>query len=148
MMSFSACIVDANVALQLVLKQELTDSASALFDRVVADDPLQMHVPDLFFAEITNVLTLQTRLGKPRLLAEQAYAALQYLRLLPFAVTGNHALGPRALELAMLHRLNGYDAIYVALAEKFDLPFITADNKLVNALKGYPGDIRWLGDVR
>lgn len=147
MMSLSACIVDANVALQLVLNQELTDSASALFDRVVTDDPLQIHVPDLFFAEITNVLTLQTRLGKPRLLAEQANAALQYLRLLPFVITENYVLSPRALELAILHRLNGHDAIYVALAEKLDLPFVTADRKLVHALKEFSGDIRWLGNV-
>lgn len=147
MQMLSACVIDANVALKLVLRQEFSDQAAALIEHVASDAALQIHVPDLFFAEITNVLVMQTRLGRPKLRPEQANIAVESLHLLPFAVTLNQLLGPRALELALMHRLNGYDSIYVALAERTGIPFITADRKLVTALRDFAGEVRWLGDI-
>ena len=146
-MPFQQCVVDANVALLLVLKQDLTQHAFTLFDGFLANEPLQIHVPDIFFAELVNVLVVQTRLGKPKLPIVHARAGLIYLNSLSYNVVATQTFAALILELAVQHRLNGYDAIYVALAEKLNLPLITADRKLVNAMQGLPYDIRWLGDL-
>lgn len=146
-MPFQHCVVDANVALLLVLKQDLTQHAFTLFDGFFADEPRQIHVPDVFFGELINVLVLQTRLGKSKLPIEHARAGLIYLNSLSYNVVATQTFAAYALELAVQHRLNGYDAIYVALAEKLKLPLVTADRKLVNAMQGLLYDIRWLGDV-
>ncbi len=146
-MPFQHCVVDANVALLLVLKQDLTQHAFTLFDGFLANEPLQIHVPDIFFAELVNVLVVQTRLGKPKLPIVHARAGLIYLNSLSYNVVATQTFAALILELAVQHRLNGYDAIYVALAEKLNLPLITADRKLVNAMQGLPYDIRWLGDL-
>lgn len=42
---------------------------------------------------------------------------------------------PRAQEIAKQHRRSVYDCLYVALAEREQCEFVTADGKLVNALQ-------------
>ncbi len=40
------------------------------------------------------------------------------------------------MEIAIAHRVSGYDAFYVALASQVNAPLITADEKLVRAMAG------------
>jgi len=41
-----------------------------------------------------------------------------------------------SLELALEYGISAYDAFYVALAQDFSLPLITADRKLIGKLEG------------
>ena len=53
-----------------------------------------------------------------------------------------------ALEIAATRNRSFYDALYVALALDEHCPLITADERLVNALKPSFGDtVVWLGDL-
>ena len=52
----------------------------------------------------------------------------------------------RGYELATAYnRPTAYDAQYLALAERLDCTFWTADERLFNAVKDQFTDIRWLG---
>jgi len=52
-----------------------------------------------------------------------------------------------AYELAVrFNRPRAYDSQYMALAERFDCEFWTADERLVNSTQSQFSRIRWLGN--
>jgi len=55
-----------------------------------------------------------------------------------------HQLLPQAFQIALHFQRSVYDALYVALAVSRKLIFITADERLVNAL-GTFFPVKWLG---
>jgi len=55
------CVVDASVGIKLFVKEEFSEQAHALFAHLTATPPAQLHVPDLFFIECTNILWKYTR---------------------------------------------------------------------------------------
>lgn len=58
------------------------------------------------------------------------------------------ALLRRAYELAtQLNRPTAYDSQYLALAERLDTEFWTADERLYNAARASLAYVRWLGEV-
>ncbi len=59
-------------------------------------------------------------------------------------------LVPRAFAIGVACGVTIYDALYVALAEKYDIPMVTADAKLIRRMSGDPALARrmvWLGDL-
>ena len=146
-MTSSAWVVDANVALKLVLAQPLSDKADALFDRLHDEADAQFYVPDLFYAEIASVLVTQTRLPTIKMPVAEAQQALADLKALNLIVTASKVLVEAAFKIATQLRMSGYDAIYVALSKQVGAPLVTADAKLVNALKSSSYDVRWLGSL-
>lgn len=141
------CVVDANVALKLVLAQPLSDKADILFDRLRDEDYAEFHIPDFFYVEIANALVLQTRLPKVKMPIAEAEQALVELGALSWTVTTSSILTVAAFKIAVAFRISGYNALYVALSDYVQAPLVTADAKLVNVLKNTPHDVRWLGDV-
>ena len=53
----------------------------------------------------------------------------------------------RILKLSHGHDRTAYDAAYLALALQENVPLITADKRLFNALRGKFGPIRWIEEV-
>ena len=88
-MTSIAYVVDANVALKLVLAQPLSDKADALFDRLHDEPDAQFYVPDLFYAEIASVLVTQTRLPTIKMPVVEAQQALADLKALNLIVTAS-----------------------------------------------------------
>ncbi|MBM3675876.1 MAG: type II toxin-antitoxin system VapC family toxin [Actinobacteria bacterium] len=111
--------------------------ASALLDAllgVVREDDRHhfsgdLAAPDLLFPEVTNALACMRRRG----LVDPAGAALilEELRDVPLQVEPTRELVVRAFELS--DRLTASDGCYVALAESFQCPLLTADCRLGNA---------------
>jgi predicted nucleic acid-binding protein len=60
------------------------------------------------------------------------------LQDLALHVTSTDTLAEAALEIALAERLSVHDAYYIALAEQVQAPLITADARLLRALKGKP----------
>ena len=125
------CVIDANVALKVVLDQPLSDRADILFAYYESEPEAQFHVPEFFFAECVHILTKYVRLHHYP--AEDANGNLQEIKDLSFQVASTTELASDALNIAINHRISGYDACYVALAHQLKGPLITTDEKLVRA---------------
>lgn len=50
-----------------------------------------------------------------------------------------------AAPVAINHGISAYDASYVALSRRHNVPLITADQKLVQKLAGLSPPVIWLG---
>ena len=130
------CVVDANVALKLFFGQPASDRADALFDHLQADTRSRFYVPDFFFAECASAFANYVRLTDytPR----QAREDLEALLSLALQVVPSAELAEEALDVALAHRISGYDAFYVALSSRMNAPLITADERLARALADKP----------
>ena len=127
-------VVDANVALKLVIAQEDSDTAQALFESLALDDRAQISAPDFFLAECASVLTLYHR--KRLLSADDVRKSVKDLRSLGLSFVSADLLILEAVELSLRQNLAGYDSFYGALALRLGQPLITADEGLVRALAG------------
>ena len=139
----STLVLDASVAAKWMLPSEETlqeDAASLLRD--YAHGKLQFIVPDIFWAEIGNVVWKSVRQG--RWATGSAETAIRAMMDRQFPTVSSHQLLPQAFEIALHFERSVYDALYVALAVSRKLVFITADERLVNAL-GTFFPVKWLG---
>jgi len=136
-------VLDASVAAKWVLPSALEPhSGNAL--RILDDytrKKLEIVVPDLFWAELGNLLWKAVRTG--RLNIADAAAGLRKVTVNPFVTISTFSLLDSALAIANESGRSFYDCLYVALADSSSIDFVTADEKLVNALgPRYP--VRWL----
>jgi len=133
----SACVLDASVVARFWLRgPDPGATAAALsFYQAMVHARLEVHVPDLLYAEVGNVFwkALQHADWLP-VAAQQAVHDLLDLRLIAHTT---EALLVRAMELATDYRISVYDAVYVSLAERLKMPLYTADRKLVRALAAF-----------
>ena len=126
------CVLDANVAVKLYISQPFSDKAIALLDLLQADKPARFYVPEFFYAECANVFWQYVRLASyPPVEAEQS---LENLKLLELQVIDTFSLISESLEIALSRGIAVYDACYVELANRLNIPLVTADQKLINAL--------------
>jgi len=138
-------VVDASVGIKLFLREEWTDVVERVFGGLSDVVPRQLYVPELFYIECANILWKYVRrFGYP---AQNAQTDLQDLRQLALEVVATDSVLEGAFSLAIEHGLTVYDACYVALASQLHLPLLTADERLINCLKGQPFDIHWIGDL-
>jgi predicted nucleic acid-binding protein len=121
------------------------DQAKRLLASLFDDPPVRIHVPDLFFAECANILWKYVCRGAHT--TEDALANLRVLRRFQLHTTPTATVIEAALPLAVRYDLSAYDACYVALAERLQLPLVTADEALIRKLTGSPHDVRWLGNL-
>ena len=140
----TACVLDASVAAKWFLPgagETLAAEAAQVLE-AYASGRLRLLVPDLFWPEIGNILWKAVRQGRlSRASAEEAITAMQERR---FATAPTAPLLGDAFAIAAAHERTVYDGIYVALAVLANIPLVTADERLANALAArFP--IRWLG---
>jgi len=93
----------------------------------------QIIAPDIFPTEMCNVLMILERAGKIKP-GEANLFFRHFLSEIPplFAAV---PLLPRALDLAKRFQQTIYDCLYVALAERENYELVTADDKLVKAVR-------------
>ena len=138
----SRYVVDAGVAIKWVLKEDLDTYALRL---TTGDHTLI--APDFMYAECGNVLWKRVRSGS--LAAQEARKSFQLLCAAPLEITSTKSLADEALSIAMSTDRAVYDCIYLTLAIHEEAPFVTADEKLINALKSGPfgRHLLWVGDI-
>jgi predicted nucleic acid-binding protein len=125
-------VLDSSATLAWIYGDETTGPIRRLFDAVGDEGAV---VPALWRLEIANSLTVAVRRG--RIEASFRRAALTDLALLDIAIddqTDAHAWG-EALRVADLFRLTVYDAAYLELAQRRNLPLATLDGELRAAAK-------------
>ena len=140
----SLLVVDANVAAKWLLprtNEPLRDEAMYLLQRYSKGE-LRFVVPDLFWAELGNVLWKAARLKRCTVtVAKEALATLGGHRL---PTVSSSALLDVAFGIAIAFDRTVYDSLYVALALTSKGQLVTADEKLANAL-GAHLPVKWLG---
>lgn len=145
MIAFSKCVVDASVGIKLLVSEELSSVADALFEEMAGRAGSRQYVPDLFFAECANVLwKYVVRHGYTKRGAIHHLAKLHEMNLIRIAI---HTVTPTALQIAVEHSISVYDACYVATSQLVEAPLITADERLARRLAGTPYKVRYLGDL-
>ncbi len=92
-----------------------------------------LSAPDIIRAEVGNILwKLYTR----RLLtSDEAFQIIENFLSLPVEICSSESLLASAFEIASATGRTVYDSLYLALAVERDTAVVTADQRLVNALK-------------
>jgi len=129
----TAYVLDASVAAKWFLPaagEPYSKEANRLLRRYVQADASFL-VPDLFFAEFSNIFLKAERRGR----CDAAGADL--------ATFPSSPLIHPAIQIARAYGRTVYDCVYVALAIETGSEMVTADEKLANALPGMP--VLWLG---
>jgi predicted nucleic acid-binding protein len=134
------CVLDASVGIKLFVEEEFSDKVQRLFAKLAEDPRVEIHVPDLFYIECANILLKYTRRYKRPL--EDSLADIEDLNKLALKTTSTAELIEDALSLANEKNLTAYDACYAVLAQKLELPLVTADAPLASAVKWAV----WIGD--
>jgi predicted nucleic acid-binding protein len=135
-------IIDSGVIIKWFVDEPLMAQARAILNAFRNGD-LVIYVPDLMYAEIGNILWKKQRFQGLR--PERAQAILETIMDTAFAVVPTATLFEDAYKIAVTHGRTMYDSLYVALGQREDCPFVTADEKLFNALLAAFPTVQWLG---
>lgn len=133
----STCIIDASVAAKWLLPsagEPLAEEALELL-RDYVEGRLRMIVPDLFWAELGNILWKAVRLR--RIPDSTATKALQVMVGRNLPTVSSRVLLDDAFAIARTFDRTLYDALYLALAVQSKCPCITADERLARALAAH-----------
>lgn len=142
-MNKSLVCVDAGVLIKLVVAEEDSDRADALWEQW-KEDGVKVVAPALLLFELTSVLRKKVHRGL--LEPEEGKRAFDTVHRLPVQVLAPSDLHRRAWELATrFNRPAAYDAHYLALAEMMNCEFWTADECLFNTVRDELSWVRWLG---
>ena len=127
----SAFVVDTSIALKWFLEDE-EDRADSLNILKGISETNRPVVPWLWFYEIGNALTIAAR--RKRVVFEQVEEFLRLLEQMPIDVDEpDRATALRLPYLCREHNLTTYDAAYLELATRLQLPLATCDNALIRA---------------
>lgn len=128
----AAFVVDCSAAMPWLFSDEATAKTTELLNRLKSETGL---VPALWFIEIANVLAVAER--KSRITPQQSAAFITDIGTLDIEIDND---GPtRAfsylLPLCRMHKLSSYDATYLDLALRREIPLATLDEALRKAAR-------------
>ena len=128
----SDVVVDSSVVAKWILPEADSGIAHSFLNGIVGAGG-KVIVVDMAFPEVANAIWKRYR---QRLLSmDESRACLAMLAGLPVHVEPAVRLLSAAFEIAARYDRAVYDALFVALAQDFDLAGVTADEPLVNATK-------------
>jgi predicted nucleic acid-binding protein len=128
-------VVDTNVALKVYLEEDLAEEAQQVLDagKVGSTDLL---APTLILPEFRHALAKRNRRGE--LSPTETQEIWENFGYYPLSFFEIGPLVPRAAEIVDQAGCTVYDAIFVALAEAEGTVMVTAERRLLNALKDTP----------
>lgn len=145
-MNSNIVVVDANIAIKLVVAEDDSHIAQALFEKWKVQRKVML-APALFIYEITNILLKKARQNKITIEEAKSFSSLILDAGIEIYWPLDPAVPINALNLAHAHRLPAiYDAHYLALAERENCEFWTADERLYNSVKDQLFRVRFMAD--
>lgn len=129
----SALVIDASIALSWCFEDEASPGADAALERVRDEGAV---VPGLWHLELGNLLLQAEKRG--RIAMADVAMRLELIAALPIAVDQDTVAQAwqATLALARLQGLTVYDAAYLELAIRRNLPLATKDEDLLAAAEG------------
>lgn len=120
-------VLDPSLTLSWYFEDERTEAADAVLDQVVEAGAV---VPPLWRIEVLNAFQMGIR--RKRIDAAFRDAALGRLKAMAIAVDpdSDTQAWTTTLHLADRYRLTAYDAVYLELAQRKNLPLATLDQEL------------------
>jgi predicted nucleic acid-binding protein len=137
------CVIDANVGIKRFIADPLTPKVNQLLAHSNISET-QIHIPDLFYIEVTNIFWKYVRAGMYT--AAEVQADLATLKTLSLRVVSTADLMEEAVNIAIAYGISAYDASYVALSHRVSSPLLTLDQRLVNTLATAPYDVHLFTD--
>lgn len=124
-------VVDASFVLALVLSDERVSQVDKIFGKY-SRKQVSLFAPFILPFEVINSITMAVR--RKRFSNNEGHIFIdQYLALtIPYMEISEKMM----YEVASQFNLSAYDAAYVALAQKLDVPFLTLDDRLVRLTRG------------
>jgi predicted nucleic acid-binding protein len=135
-------VVDASVAAKWLVPEVLSEGAVGLLD-----PGNELVVPELFWAEVGNILWKKARAGELQKI--EALTRFDAVASMGLRTISNQVVARRAVQVALATGRTVYDSIYIALAMHEGCRFVTADERLVKGLGGTPyrEHAVWLGTM-
>lgn len=139
-------ILDTSVAVKFHLLEDNQEEIESL-EAAVGDSRVELLAPGTLLPEAFNALWQRHRRGE--LSREEVSEAWAVISTIPLALYGPEDLIPRAVEITFESGAIIYDALFLALAEETGTFMVTADDKLLRALKStdYEGLARSVVDI-
>jgi predicted nucleic acid-binding protein len=137
-------VVDASVAVKLVLDEPLSEQAHRLYAASVRRGR-RLLAPSLLPNEVTNAIYRRLRRGDlSEASADDAIARFARSR---FQLLAPADLAQKAYAFAKRHQLGAiYDSLHVVLARDLGADLWTDDRTLLNGLAAAAPWVRWIGD--
>jgi predicted nucleic acid-binding protein len=126
-------LLDSSVVIKWFRQSEIWRDAAILLRQEYLNGRLIIYIPDLLIFEIANVLRYKPDLN--RLQVQEALLSLFDLQIAIVAISKE--VITKAIDLAYSQDLTIYDAAFVAMSLNLNVPFITADEKLIQKLSGF-----------
>lgn len=125
-------VIDASYAGAWILPDEISAQAEETLQQVLGGE-LTLIVPTLWHYEMCNLIAMAQR--RQRVTVQQAEKAVEMLSLIPVESFDHQSLinKQRIQKFALQHQLSAYDAAYLELADRLQLPLLTGDKALVCA---------------
>lgn len=120
----NALILDASIAAAWLFDDESEPRADSVLTRLAEEEAI---VPQHWHLEVRNALIVGERRGRIR--PNEVDERLIYLRILPVRTDSKPDL-EAAFSVARIHGLSFYDALYLELARRKNLPLATLDGPL------------------
>jgi predicted nucleic acid-binding protein len=135
-------VLDASVVIKWFVPEAHSESALKLKE---VDG--RFHAPAFLTLEIGNVLAKKRR--RNELTVAEVEGVWRAFRQAPIRRHPDDTLVLAAFDLAQQTRTALYDNLYLALAVKLNIPFVTADRKFYQALETTPYHqrIAWVEDL-
>lgn len=136
-------VVDSSVAIKWFIVEPHSPQAR----RILTDyqnGAINFHAPDLINAEFGNIVWKKHIFQG--LAADDAQAIINGFTKLSFALTSTANILDDAYRLAITYRRSVYDSLYLALSIREQCRFVTADEKMCNAISSSFSNLIWLGN--
>jgi predicted nucleic acid-binding protein len=137
-------VIDSGVAIKWYVDEAYSPEARRLL-AAYGSGALTLLAPDFIYVEINNIMwKKQTFQGFNPQDAQDIVQRFRVRQL--FKLTAGTALLDDAYQLAVTYRRTVYDSLYLALSLRAGCQFVTADEKLVNAVCATFSNIIWLAN--
>lgn len=140
----SNLVIDSSVAIKWFVAEAHAAEAARIFDDYLSGR-VSLLAPDFIYAEFGNIVWKKQAFQNfdP---VDAARIVDEFRLQVEVAVTSSLELIDEAYPLAVTYKRTVYDCLYLALSLRSGCRFVTADERLVNALGANFPNVIWLAN--